>query len=472
MAVQTQCLLEHHAKRVSQLQEVIRHGSKGQKTLCLHYGKAHSNTTRSKSYKKGSLHLPCGALNHILSIDVAKKQIKVEPRVTMDRLVDATLPHGLLPLVIPEFKGITVGGAIMGGAAESTSHKWGIFHDSCTQLDILDGAGNLLSTSPAENADLFYALSGSYGSLGLLVSAQIKLLSVHNRVHLIYHTFEDPQEALHKMEGLIGRCDFLDGVIFAKDHAVIVEGKMEGGSVQAPSTSKWYAHQLKEKSAETAIPLFDYLFRYDRGAFWMGAFLFSLPFLIRYIGQGLFTFWPSQGWFTEREIEMFKTLHFPRPLSSALTRPFMKSRRLWGLLHKAEKWVQDRLIIQDFCIPLPKATTFLAHVLKDPGTFPIWLCPLKGTATAQFLAPHQGHPFFINFGIYGSPSYSAPMQHIITKLEHKTHLLGGRKVLYSRSYYDAETFWQIYPKQRYEMLREKTYAKGVWREFTEKVLSE
>jgi Delta24-sterol reductase len=471
MAVQTRCLLKH-AEKVSQLQEVIQRGARGKKTLCLHYGKQHSNTTRSKAYKKGCAQLFCGAFNQILSIDVAKKQIEVEPRVTMERLVAATLPHGLLPLVVPEFKGITVGGAIMGGAAESTSHKWGIFHDSCTQLKILDGAANLILASPIENDDLFYALSGSYGSLGLLVSAQIKLTSVHDRVHLIYHTFSDPQEALHKMEGLIGHCDFLDGVIFAEDHAVIVEGKMESGEVELPSTSKWYAHQLKENCAETCIHLFDYLFRYDQGAFWMGAFLFSLPFLIRYIGQGLLTLWPSQGWFNEREIEMFKALPFPQTLLSTLTAPFMESRRLWGLLHKAEKWVQDRLIIQDFCIPLPSASTFLANVLKDPATFPIWLCPLKGATTAQFLAPHQGHPFFINFGIYGSPSYSAPMQHIITKLEHKTHLLGGRKVLYSRSYYDTETFWKIYPKERYEMLREKTSAKGVWRELTEKVLSE
>jgi Delta24-sterol reductase len=461
-----------HEEKVAKLQQQIRQGAQSQKLLSLHYGKGHSNTTRSKAYNKGCFGLSCGPLDQILSIDVAKKRVWVEPRVTMEALARTTLPHGLLPLIIPEFKGITVGGAIMGAAAESSSHKWGIFHDSCTQLKLLDGRGNLIAASPIENADLFYGISGSYGAFGLLVSAEIELIAVSNSVCLTYHTFSDVQKALRKMEELIGLCDFVDGLIFSKEHAVIVEGKISAEKSDPPPSGQWYAHCVQKAAAEQKIPLFDYLFRYDRGAFWMGAFLFSLPFLIRYIGQGLCKFWPSQGWFTDKEIEMFKTLSFPPPLLRTLAHPFMDSQNLWKLLHKAEKWVQDRLIIQDFCIPLPNAACFLADVLKDPGTFPIWLCPLKGTFTPQFFAPHQGSLFFINFGIYGAPAYSAQMCHIIKKLEQKTHLHGGRKVLYSRSYYNSETFWQIYPRAVYESLRKKTHAHGIWRELTEKVFSE
>src|SRR5262249_22668300 len=149
----------------------------------------------------------------------------------------------------------------------------------------------------------------------------------------------------------------------------------------------------------------------------------------------------------------------------------MASSHLWSLYHKAEQWLQQRLIIQDCCIPLAQAASFLVQVLKDPGTFPIWLCPLQGTSTPQFLAPHYGHSHLMNFGIYGICSYAASMTAIIRELEQQTHLHEGRKVLYSLSSYSESEFWKIYPQKEYKKLQQKTHAKGVWRELTEKVLS-
>jgi Delta24-sterol reductase len=386
----------------------------------------------------------------------------------METLVKATLPHGLLPLVVPEFKGITVGGALMGAAAESSSHRWGIFHDSCTQIYFLDGRGMVVRASHTENEDLFYGLSGSYGSLGLLIKAELALIPVKNSVQITYHVFPDAAQALEKMETLIGTCDFLDGILFAKDHGVIMEGHLIHNIPNRPSPH-FFAHKVQENRAEKILPLFDYLFRYDQGAFWMANFLFSPRFLLRYLTQGFLDIWPSQGQFTEYETALFKNLPYPKHLCSS---SLLSSQRLWGLLHKAEKWVQDRLIIQDFCIPLPNASFFLAEILQDPATFPIWLCPIKGTLSPQVFAPHYGHPFFINFGIYGSPSYSAPMEEIISNLEKKTDAHGGRKVLYSRSYYTEDFFWKIYPRSIYNTLRQKTHSHGIWRDLTDKVLSE
>ena len=46
----------------------------------------------------------------------------VEPRITMEELVRKMMPYGLTIPVVPEFKSITVGGAIMGMGGESASH--------------------------------------------------------------------------------------------------------------------------------------------------------------------------------------------------------------------------------------------------------------------------------------------------------------------------------------------------------------
>jgi Delta24-sterol reductase len=459
------CLIDH-------LRDCIRNRRNGQKPISLRYGKAKSNTTRSKSYNQKDFSLDCTALNKILAIDTTARKIRVQPRVTMEKLIAKTLPLGLMPPVIPEFKGITVGGAIMGGAAESASHRYGIFFDTCVSAEVIDGRGDLIKISPGTNHDLFYGISGSYGAFGFLVSAEMNLIPASPSVDLRYHCFDDAIEALSFLKKNRGKADFLDGILFSREHAVIIEGNY---SRHIPNfrLTRWYFDHVRRKKnlEEEVMPLYDYLFRYDQGAFWMGGLLFKPNFLLQYLRQGIFKIHSPLSHFNPKEIELFKKISFPSPFIASLSKPFMTSQNLWGLLHKAEKWIQDRLIIQDLCIPLSETENFLLSILEDPGTFPIWLCPIRGTQTTQYFAPHIGHSDFMNFGIYGVPSYAAPMSTIISRLEKMTFQAQGRKVLYSRSFYSEEEFWQIYPKHSYEYLRKKTYAQGVWRNLTEKVLS-
>ena len=219
-------------------------------------------------------------------------------------------------------------------------------------------------------------------------------MPIKNSVQLTYHTFRDAEKALEKMNTLIGACDFLDGILFAKDHCVIMEGHLIHAASKKHS-SQWFAHKVKENKGDKTMPLFDYLFRYDQGAFWMGNFLFSPPFLFRYLSQGMCNMPPSQGWFTEHEIGLFNHLPYPKALTRSFASPWMSSQRLWSLLHKAEKWVQDRLIIQDLCIPVTHASSFLAEILKDPATFPLWLCPIKGNLhSSSFCAPPWPLPIY------------------------------------------------------------------------------
>ena len=49
---------------------------------------------------------------------------------TYEQLVDATLPHRLMPLVVPQLKTITLGGAVTGLGIESTSFRNGCPHES------------------------------------------------------------------------------------------------------------------------------------------------------------------------------------------------------------------------------------------------------------------------------------------------------------------------------------------------------
>ena len=62
--------------------------------------------------------------------------------------------YGLSPLVVPQLKTITLGGAVTGLGIESASFRNGMPHESVLEMDILTGAGELLTVSPERHTDL------------------------------------------------------------------------------------------------------------------------------------------------------------------------------------------------------------------------------------------------------------------------------------------------------------------------------
>ena len=62
-------------------------------------------------------------LPSILSIDEGKRIVRVEPMVTIGKLNDYLMKKGFMLPVVPELDDLTIGGLVMGGGIETTSHK-------------------------------------------------------------------------------------------------------------------------------------------------------------------------------------------------------------------------------------------------------------------------------------------------------------------------------------------------------------
>src|SRR5918999_2772888 len=86
-------------------------------------------------------------LDNIVSIDADARTCVAEPGVTFADLVRATLPHGLVPAVVPELKDITIGGAVAGCSIESTSFNRGGFHDNALAYEVVTGDGRVMTCS-------------------------------------------------------------------------------------------------------------------------------------------------------------------------------------------------------------------------------------------------------------------------------------------------------------------------------------
>ncbi len=401
-----------------------------------------SNTTRSSAYKDQTLNI--NSLNKILAIDPVKQTVLVEPRVTMEQLMRATLKHGFVIPIVPEFKGITVGGAVMGAGIESSSHRFGLFSDTCVAYEILLGDGTVVHASPETHDDLFYGIAGSYGSLGVLLSIKIKLIPAKPWIKLYYRRASSAQEILSS------KADFIEGFIFSQGHITVVEGYFsdedDAPILNLKPWNPWFYQHVKKALHEEKISTFDYLFRHDRGAFWMGAYA-NLKRSYKLLQKDPhFLFRLLWGW-------------------------KMTSRNLYSRLHAgAEDWVSGQFVIQDCSIPSTEIDPFLDKIIREIAIFPLWLCPAKTTQKPQIFSPHflPGKDL-INVGVYGVSPKDKAAPVLVRQLEQWTTASEGRKMLYGYSYYTNDEFWRIYPKDDYEQLR-RIYHADRWLHITTKIL--
>src|SRR5689334_9817160 len=177
---------------------------------------------REASGGAGPALLDVSAFGHVLSVDPVARTAWVGGMTTYEDLCDATLPHQLMPLVVPQLKTITLGGAVTGLGIESTSLRNGLPHESVIAMEILTGDGRVVTATPdGEHAELYRGFPNSYGTLGYALSLTIELEPVAPFVHLRHFKFTSPEACMEAIGEIAAtgsldrhRADFVDGTVF------------------------------------------------------------------------------------------------------------------------------------------------------------------------------------------------------------------------------------------------------------------
>ena len=468
-----------HERDVGKIQDaLVAHGNV---LVALSQRGKRSNTVRSKPYSRERLPIDC--LNRVLDVDVDARMAFVEPRVTMEELVAATLPHGLVPAVVPEFKSITVGGAINGAALESSSHRHGQFNDCCVAYHLVLGDGARLRVTPKSNSDLFYGISGSYGSLAVLVAAEVALVPALPWVAVTYSRFTSVQKAVAAMVAehqRSGGAEFIEAIAYGPQDVVVITGEPVASAEGLPTVSfqqwwsQWFYQHVREGGHQReAIALHHYLFRADRAAFWMGGYALHTPLLLRYIMELV-------GWcphWLERLLMPSNSSRYCRIKRASFLFRFlygwiMSSERLYRCLHNdTEQWFADHFVIQDYYIPQKEVVLFCHEVFTRSGIRPLWLCPIKPTRTPQLFSPHYSDAdLLVDVGVYGLPERAIPGSAVAAELDDLANTVAGKKMFYAHSYYSLEAFWSLYDRDSYQQLRQRYFAEGHFHPITDKVL--
>lgn len=414
---------------------------------------------RAKTSAKG---LDSSGLTGVISVDPEARSADVAGMCTYEDLVAATLPFGLSPLVVPQLKTITLGGAVTGLGIESASFRNGLPHESVLELDIITGAGEVVTASRDQHADLFRSFPNSYGTLGYSVRLKIELEPVKPFVSLRHLRFTSLTDLVATMERIIetggydgAPIDYLDGVVFSADESYLCLGVQTStpGPASDYTGKDIYYRSIQHASGEKhdRLTIHDYLWRWDTDWFWCSrAFGAQNPTIRK--------FWP---------------------------RRLRRSSFYWKLIGYDQKYdIADRIekrngrpprerVVQDVEVPIERTAAFLDWFLTNVPIEPLWLCPLRLRDDAGWpLYPIGGHHTYVNVGFWSSVPIGPTDGYTNRMIETKVSEFDGHKSLYSDAYYSAEEFDELYGGETYKTVKKiydpdsrllDLYAKAVQR---------
>ncbi|HEV7209150.1 MAG TPA: FAD-binding oxidoreductase [Mycobacteriales bacterium] len=405
-----------------------------------------SNLFRQRS-AAGGPGLDVRAFDGVLSVDPAARTADVQAMTTYEHLIAATLPYGLIPLVVPQLKTITIGGAVTGLGIESTSFRNGLPHESVLAAEVLTGDGRVLvATRDNEHADLFHGLPNSYGTLGYVLRLTIALEPVAPYVSLRHVPFDSAGDAATAIAQICRDrayqgepVDFCDGTLFEPHDIFLTLGRYADQAPHGVSDytgRRIYYRSIGERHTDT-LTMHDYLWRWDTDWFWCsGAFGVQNRWVRPLVPRRLL-----------RSDTYWKIVAF-------------ESRHGWyaGYERRRGRPARER-VIQDIEVPLSRLPEFLGWFDREIGMRPVWLCPLSAHDPPDdwpLYRMDHAEPW-VNVGFWGTVALSPgqDVSHHNRLIEAEVERLGGRKSLYSSAFYEPDEFWRIYNGAAYELLKKK-----------------
>ena len=381
--------------------------------------------------------LDVSGLTGVVDVDPVRRTADVQGMCTYEHLVEVTLAHGLMPLVVPQLRTITLGGAVTGLGIESTSFRNGLPHESVLEMDVLTGAGDLLTVRPGD--DLFDTFPNTYGSLGYATRLRIELEPVPGFVRLRHVPFDDPARLAAAIVQVAAerafdgqRVDALDGVVFTPTEAYLTLARWSDrpGPTSDYTGQEVYYRSLQRTSSDL-LTTHDYLWRWDTDWFWCSrAFGAQHPVVRR--------LWPRRY----RRSDVYHRI--------------VGLENRYGVMRRVEAWrgrPERERVVQDVEVPADRLAEFLTWFDATVGMRPVWLCPLRlrepsgpGSARRWPGYPLEPGTTYVNVGFWGTVPIAEGARDgdVNRAVERRLTGLDGHKSLYSDAYYDRETFDRLY----------------------------
>ena len=121
-----------------------------------------------------SLHIDMRSYNNIVSFSPDQKLITVQAGITWRAIQNHIDPYDLSVKIMQSYADFTVGGSLSVNAHGRYIGE-GPLINSVQAIKLLLADGNVITATPENNSELFYAAIGGYGAMGIILEASLQL---------------------------------------------------------------------------------------------------------------------------------------------------------------------------------------------------------------------------------------------------------------------------------------------------------
>lgn len=457
---------QKHDERVRRVQEQVK-SRKPDQAMCTARPTWLATSFFHGKYKETMLKIDLNDFTDILQVDTERQVVRVEPLVSCGQLTHTLSPLGWMTAVIPELDDLTVGGLIAGFGVEGSSFKYGLFQHICESFEIVLADGSLVKCSEKENPELFYTIPWSYGTLGFIVAAELKIIPFKKFIHLKYEPCYSQKQwtELTTKYTKDKNVDYIETLAYSKDTAVVMTGvgvDSVPAGVAVNELSRFYKPwfyehvreylRLGEKKGGSAtnvvsfdeyIPASDYYHRHTKSLFW------EVADILTFGNNPLFRY--TLGWLIPPKVSFLKLLTTERMFEE----------------------YKHHHVAQDMLVPISKLSECVDVFHKHWTVYPLWICPCwhPHTAVRGLLnETSTGEEMFVDVGAYGvpkNPSYNSDKD--TRAVEKFVRDVQGYQALYAATFMTAEEFEQMFDHTVYNKLRKQYKCDGALPRIYDKV---
>lgn len=163
-----------------------------------------------------NLSLDLSRMRRVLDWDPASGRIRVEPGVTIRELWQYAVEDGWWPAVVPGTSHASIGGCAAANIHGKNNWRAGPIGEHIEELEILLPSGERRTCRRDADPDLFRAIIGGFGLLGVIVSVTLRLEKIHSGLlDVTPLVARDLDEMIDLFAARLDRADYLVGWIDA-----------------------------------------------------------------------------------------------------------------------------------------------------------------------------------------------------------------------------------------------------------------
>ena len=198
-------------------------------------------TTEGESVAFGGVLLDMTGMSRCLSVDVARKQVRVEAGIFWATLAEHLRRHRMDYLSAPLNLTSSVGGTLGVGGIDVNSAHLGCSADQAIALQVVTPTGEIVECSDEQNVELFRRVILGYGQFGVITEATLKIRA-YTPIRMRYYHYSSLRAAIEDLQ-MLDREQASDysGILTVMDVAINLLVAFDSDEREAAFDARWHS---------------------------------------------------------------------------------------------------------------------------------------------------------------------------------------------------------------------------------------